>query len=95
MEQHQKDFDARTVLAMAFLILSTWTVARLVSREEYQWLTLLFGPASGAVVGGIYRKLKGALLGIGIGVWIAVVLIGFDQVLQLILKLPPHPTDSF
>jgi hypothetical protein len=95
MDHRQHEFDGRTTLAMALVIVSCWTVARLVSREEYGRLPLLFGPVTGAIVGGLYGKIKGAWPGIGIGLGVAMLLIFLDLLLWLLFTLPPHPRIDF
>jgi hypothetical protein len=66
-------------------------VARLASREEYQWLPFLVGPATGAIIGSLYGKIKGACIGIGIGLGVGMILTLLDCFLWLVFTLPPHP----
>jgi hypothetical protein len=91
MEYLPYEFDSRMILAMALVIFSCWTTARLASREKYQWLLFLVGPLTGAIVGSLYGRLTGAWFGLGIGVGVTLLLFFLDLLLWFFFTLPPHP----
>jgi hypothetical protein len=91
MELLPYELDSRMILAVALVIFSCWTTARLASREEYQWLLFLVGPLTGAIVGSLYGRWTGAWFGLGIGVGATVLLFFLDLLLWFFFVLPPHP----
>jgi hypothetical protein len=84
--------DPRMGLAIAVLVLSTWTFARLLARYDVHWTVfLLWSSLTGTAVGALLASGRGCLVGTAVGLAVGLLLIPLDVFLWLTFTLPPHP----
>jgi len=81
----------RVSLAMTFLLVSTWTMARLASRYDPHWaFALLLFSAIGAIIGVIMGNVRGTFIGACIGLAVGALVIPYEIMLWLVFTLPPY-----
>ena len=87
------EWNPRLLVAFVIVTVSTWTLARLLSKHDFHWcLFLLFWTLLGAIVCGlVQRSLRGSLIGLIFGHFAGVLMLGLEGLLWMLFTLPPHP----